>query len=147
MYYLEMVTSDVDALANLYATMHHVTFGAPDADLGHARVATLKDGSLWFPEIDGPLVNGKVRSGTSKALGDLPGHEFHGNQWTQGASLAERLAEPDAGFRARVPRRDRRVESLPRRVGETRREGATTEEDRLHALLGQLRFQRIYILD
>lgn len=34
-----------------------------------------------------------------RTLGDLPGHEFHGNQWT-GAfnSLVERISAPDSGF-------------------------------------------------
>ena len=45
-YYLEIVTEDVDAVCALYEQMLGVSFSAPDPDLGQARVATAKDGSL-----------------------------------------------------------------------------------------------------
>ena len=45
-YYLEIVSNDVDALCALYERMHGLTFGPPDPDLGHARVATRADGTL-----------------------------------------------------------------------------------------------------
>lgn len=45
-HYLEIVTSDVDAVVALYERMHGLSFGAPDADLGQARVATRADGTL-----------------------------------------------------------------------------------------------------
>lgn len=43
-YYLEIVTSDVDAVCAAYAAAHGITFGAPDALLGDARTAPLSDG-------------------------------------------------------------------------------------------------------
>jgi predicted enzyme related to lactoylglutathione lyase len=45
-HYLEIVTTDVDAVAELYQRVHGLTFGPPDADLGQARVATRPDGTL-----------------------------------------------------------------------------------------------------
>jgi predicted enzyme related to lactoylglutathione lyase len=45
-HYLEIVSNDADSLCALYERMHGVSFGAPDPDLGQARVATLSDGSL-----------------------------------------------------------------------------------------------------
>lgn len=45
-HYLEIVSSDVDALAALYQRLHGLSFSAPDPDLGQARVATTVDGSL-----------------------------------------------------------------------------------------------------
>lgn len=45
-HYLEIVSNDVDALCGLYERVHGLTFGPPDADLGQARVATARDGSL-----------------------------------------------------------------------------------------------------
>lgn len=45
-HYLEIVTSDVDALAAMYEKMHGLSFGPPDPDLGQARVATRPDGGL-----------------------------------------------------------------------------------------------------
>lgn len=44
--YVEIVTSDVDALIALYERMHGLSFGPPDPDLGQARVASRADGSL-----------------------------------------------------------------------------------------------------
>lgn len=46
MHYIEIVSSDAESLVSLHAQMHGVAFGAPDADLGQARVATLPDGTL-----------------------------------------------------------------------------------------------------
>lgn len=45
-HYLEIVSDDVESLTQLYERMHGLTFGAPDPDLGQARVATRADGSL-----------------------------------------------------------------------------------------------------
>ena len=45
-HYLETVTNHVDTLVGLYQRMHGVSFGPPDPDLGHARVATQADGAL-----------------------------------------------------------------------------------------------------
>lgn len=45
-YYLEIVNNDVDGLVRLYEQMHGLSFGAPDPDLGQARVATRADGGL-----------------------------------------------------------------------------------------------------
>jgi hypothetical protein len=45
-HYLEIVSNDVDALAALYQRVHGLSFGAPDPDLGQARVATRADGTL-----------------------------------------------------------------------------------------------------
>ncbi len=45
-HYLEIVSNDVDTLTGLYQRMHGLSFGAPDPDLGQARVATQADGTL-----------------------------------------------------------------------------------------------------
>jgi predicted enzyme related to lactoylglutathione lyase len=45
-HYLEIVSNDVDALTALYQRMYGLSFGAPDPDLGQARVATRADGTL-----------------------------------------------------------------------------------------------------
>src|SRR5688572_21027725 len=45
-HYLEIVSTDVDALTGLYARVHGLSFGSPDPDLGQARVATRADGTL-----------------------------------------------------------------------------------------------------
>lgn len=45
-YYLEIVSNDVDALTALYQSMHGLSFGPPDPDLGQARVATRADGTM-----------------------------------------------------------------------------------------------------
>lgn len=42
--YLEIVTPDVDAVCSAYAAMHGVEFSEPDAGLGNARTAELKNG-------------------------------------------------------------------------------------------------------
>src|SRR5690242_8943421 len=44
--YIEIVSAETDALITLYEKMHGLTFGAPEADLGQARVATRADGVL-----------------------------------------------------------------------------------------------------
>ncbi len=43
---LEIVTDDVDTLVGLHQHVHGLSFGAPDPDLGHARVATRSDGTV-----------------------------------------------------------------------------------------------------
>ena len=45
-YYLEIVTSDVDGACSLYSMMYGVTFGDPDQDLGGARTADLDGGGM-----------------------------------------------------------------------------------------------------
>lgn len=45
-HYLEIVSNDVDTLTELYGRLHGLSFGAPDPDLGQARVATRADGTL-----------------------------------------------------------------------------------------------------
>lgn len=45
-HYVEIVSDDMDTLAALYERVHGLSFGAPDPDLGQARVATRADGSL-----------------------------------------------------------------------------------------------------
>ena len=45
-YYLEIVTKDVDAVCANYAQMHGVTFGEGDAGLGGARTAPLPGGGM-----------------------------------------------------------------------------------------------------
>ena len=45
-YYLEIVSDDVDSLTGLYQRIHSLSFGPPDPDLGQARVATQADGAL-----------------------------------------------------------------------------------------------------
>lgn len=44
--YIEIVSAEVDTLVALYTQMHGLEFGAPDPDLGQARVATRPDGVL-----------------------------------------------------------------------------------------------------
>jgi predicted enzyme related to lactoylglutathione lyase len=44
--YLEIVSDDLDGLVALYQQVHGLSFGPPDPDLGHARVATCPDGTL-----------------------------------------------------------------------------------------------------
>jgi predicted enzyme related to lactoylglutathione lyase len=43
-HYLEIVTADVDATCGALEELHGVSFGEPDATLGNARTAALKDG-------------------------------------------------------------------------------------------------------
>jgi predicted enzyme related to lactoylglutathione lyase len=45
-HYLEMVTPDVDAACALYSSMHGVTFGEADQNLGGARTAKLAGGGM-----------------------------------------------------------------------------------------------------
>jgi predicted enzyme related to lactoylglutathione lyase len=45
-HYLEVVTTDVDAACKLYATMHGVTFGDVDQNLGGAPTTRLADGGM-----------------------------------------------------------------------------------------------------
>lgn len=44
--YLEVVTADVDKACSTLASVHGVSFGAPEAALGNARTAALKGGGL-----------------------------------------------------------------------------------------------------
>ena len=46
LHYLEIVSNDVDTLTGLYRSLHGLSFGSPDPDLGQARVATRADGTL-----------------------------------------------------------------------------------------------------
>ena len=45
-YYLEIVTKDVDAVCDTYERLHGVGFSAPEAGLGNARTAPLADGGM-----------------------------------------------------------------------------------------------------
>lgn len=45
-HYLEIISNDVEILTGLYERMHGLSFGPPDPDLGHARVASQADGGL-----------------------------------------------------------------------------------------------------
>lgn len=45
-YYLEIVTKEVDAVCAAYEAANGVQFGAPDAGLGHARTAEMPGGGL-----------------------------------------------------------------------------------------------------
>jgi predicted enzyme related to lactoylglutathione lyase len=45
-YYLEIVTKDVDAVCAAYAAAKGVQFGEPDAGLGNARTAPMPGGGL-----------------------------------------------------------------------------------------------------
>jgi predicted enzyme related to lactoylglutathione lyase len=45
-HYLEIVTTEVDAVCGAYAATHGVLFGEPDALLGNARTAALPGGGL-----------------------------------------------------------------------------------------------------
>ena len=45
-HYLELVTTDVDAVCAAYAVANGVKFGASDAGLGNARTAALPGGGL-----------------------------------------------------------------------------------------------------
>ena len=45
-YYLEIVTPDVDSVSRAYETAHQVRFGEADELLGGARTAVLSDGSI-----------------------------------------------------------------------------------------------------
>ena len=45
-YYLEIVTTRVDAACALYAKLHGVSFGEPDQRLGGARTANLASGGM-----------------------------------------------------------------------------------------------------
>lgn len=44
--YLEIVTTDVDAVCAAYSQVHNVAFGDSDPHLGGARTATLPDGGM-----------------------------------------------------------------------------------------------------
>lgn len=45
-YYLEIVTPDVDSVCATYAQLHLVSFSEPETGLGNARTATLQDGGM-----------------------------------------------------------------------------------------------------
>ena len=45
-HYLEIVTTDVDAVCAAYAAAHEAQFGEPDPGLGNARTAALAGGGL-----------------------------------------------------------------------------------------------------
>ena len=46
LYYLEIVSSDVEAICTAYEAAHNVQFGEPDEFLGGARTCNLTDGSI-----------------------------------------------------------------------------------------------------
>ena len=45
-FYLEIVSADVDADCEVYSKMYECTFGEADPNLGMARTATLADGGM-----------------------------------------------------------------------------------------------------
>ncbi len=45
-FYLEIVTPDVDAICATYAATHGITFGQPNAGFGNARTAAMPDGGM-----------------------------------------------------------------------------------------------------
>ncbi|MEL6349583.1 MAG: VOC family protein [Myxococcota bacterium] len=45
-HYMEIVTNDLDALCASYENVYGLSFGAPEPDMGHARLATQSDGSV-----------------------------------------------------------------------------------------------------
>ena len=45
-HYLEIVTTDVDAVCTTYAAANGLTFGEPDAGLGNARTAKTSGGGM-----------------------------------------------------------------------------------------------------
>ena len=45
-HYLEIVTSDVDAVCSAYAAAGGLQFGEPEAGLGHARTASMPGGGM-----------------------------------------------------------------------------------------------------
>ena len=45
-YYLEIVTKEVDAVCATYAAVNGVRFGKPNAEFGNARTTALPDGGL-----------------------------------------------------------------------------------------------------
>jgi predicted enzyme related to lactoylglutathione lyase len=45
-YYLEIVTPDMDATCDALEKLHGVSFGAPEAGLGNARTAALESGGM-----------------------------------------------------------------------------------------------------
>ena len=56
--YLEIVTSEAEALCKQYESCHGITFGKPEPSLGNARVAELDGGSKIA--IRGPLREGEA---------------------------------------------------------------------------------------
>jgi len=60
-HYLEIVTSNVDEMCDLYSRLHDVAFGIPDGHLGGARTARLANGGTLgirapMHEAERPLV-------------------------------------------------------------------------------------------
>lgn len=60
-HYLEIVTTDVDAVCDVYTAANGSRFGEPDAGLGNARTAPLPGGGLVgvrapLSESEGPIV-------------------------------------------------------------------------------------------
>ncbi len=45
-FYLEIVTPDVEAVCAAYAAANGADFGAPDANLGNARTASMQNGGM-----------------------------------------------------------------------------------------------------
>jgi len=52
-HYLEIVTTEVDAVCSAYAATNNVRFGEPDAGLGNARTATLPGD--WLVGVRAPM--------------------------------------------------------------------------------------------
>ncbi|MDX1556948.1 MAG: hydroxylase [Xanthomonadales bacterium] len=70
--YLEIVTPDVDAVCANYEQVHGVRFGAPVAELGHARTADLANGGMIgvrapMSESEAPIVRPYMRVDDAEA--------------------------------------------------------------------------------
>jgi hypothetical protein len=66
-YYLEIVTKEVDAVCAVYAAANGVQFGKPDADLGNARTAPMPGGGLMG--VRAPLARNGGTSGATLLAG------------------------------------------------------------------------------
>ena len=80
-----------------------------------------------------------------KVLGDLPGHEFHGNQWTSGGSSG--FPESDTIRREHMAgeaseRADEKGDNFIERLQDNANEGGRTGQDSEEMLAGLERYQR-----
>lgn len=80
-FYLEIVTPEVDAVCASYAAVHGVQFSEPEAELGSARTAAMADGGLVgvrapMRETESPVVRtywlvDDIQAAVAKAGGEL----------------------------------------------------------------------------
>lgn len=64
-HYLEIVTNELDATCALYQSLRELNFGEAVAEMGHARIAKVADGSLIgirkpLAEHDAPIVRSYI---------------------------------------------------------------------------------------